>query len=151
MALHPVAGSRFYIGGVVQDKNADFVESDFDAITFVEVDGWQLMGDLGEEPTIINTSLINRGRDLAQKGTRQVVNMENRFAIFPDDPGQLALYAAEGTDDNYACKIVFPDGRVRLFIGLVASAREIGGEANTITMLQANIARNSNVVRVDAP
>lgn len=149
MALHEVvAGSRFYIGGVVADQSADFVEADFNGQSWVEVDGWQQMGDLGEEPNIITTSLINRNRDKAQKGTRQVVTMENRFTIFSTDAGQLACIAAEADDDNYAFKVVFPSGASRLFIGIVTSAREVGGEANSPRMLQVNIARNSNIVKV---
>lgn len=151
MALYPVAGARIYIGGVLADKNSDFVEADFSTEVWTEIDGWELMGDLGEEPTIMNTSLINRDRDLASKGTRQVVTMENRFAILPDDAGQLACIAAEAEDDNYAIRVLLRSGAQRLFIALVANAREIGGNANTVRMLQVNLARNSNVVRVAAP
>ncbi|WP_127524582.1 hypothetical protein [Mesorhizobium sp. Z1-4] len=151
MALHQVvAGSRFYIGGTIADQNSDFAESDFSGQSWTEVDGWETMGDLGEEPNIITTSVINRNRDKAQKGTRQVVTMENRFTIYPDDAGQLACIAAEADDDNYAFRLVFPSGAQRLFIGLVVSSREIGGTANTPRMLQVNIARNSNVVKVAA-
>ncbi|MGQ3299644.1 hypothetical protein [Reyranella sp.] len=151
MALYPVvAGSRFYIGGVMADQAADFVQSDFSGQTWVEVDLWQQMGDLGEEPNLITTSLINRNRDKAMKGTRQVVTMENRFVIKETDPGQLACIAAEGQNSDYAFRVEFPSGAERLFAGLVVSARETGGEANTIRFFQVNIARNSNVVKVAA-
>jgi hypothetical protein len=151
MALYNVvAGSRFYIGGVMADQAADFVEADFNSQVWVEVDGWQQMGDLGEEPNMITTSLINRNRDKAMKGTRQVVNMENRFTIIEDDPGQLACIAAEPVNSDYAFRVVFPSGAERLFTGPVVTASEIGGEANTIRFLAVTIARNSNVVRVAA-
>lgn len=151
MALYPVvAGSKFYIGGVIADQAADFVQSDFSGQTWVEVDGWQQMGDLGEEPNLITVSLINRNRDKAMKGTRQVVSMENRFIIMETDPGQLACIAAEAANTDYAFRVEFPSGAERLFSGIVASAREIGGEANTVRMFQVNISRNSNVVRVAA-
>jgi hypothetical protein len=148
MALYNVvAGSRFYIGGVVADQVADFVAGDFSSQSWVEVDGWQLMGDLGEEPTVITTPLINRNRDKAMKGTRQVVTMENRFTIIDADAGQLACIAAEAVNSDYAFRIVFPSAAQRLFAGPVVSAKEMGGEANTIRFLQVNIARNSNVVK----
>ena len=151
MALYNVvAGSRFYIGGVMADQAADFVEADFAAQVWTEVDGWQQMGDLGEEPNMITTSLINRGRDKAMKGTRQVVNMENRFTIIDDDAGQLACIAAEAANSDYAFRVTFASGAERLFTGLVVSASEIGGEANTIRFLAVNVARNSNVVKVAA-
>lgn len=148
MALYNVvAGSRFYIGGVISDQAADFVAGDFSAQSWVEVDGWQQMGDLGEEPTVITTSLINRNRDKAMKGTRQVVTMENRFTIIDADSGQLACIAAEAANSDYAFKITFPSGAMRLFTGLVTAAKEMGGEANTIRFLAVNISRNSNVVK----
>jgi hypothetical protein len=148
MALYNVvAGSRIYIGGVISDQAADFVAGDFSSQTWVEIDGWQQMGDLGEEPTVITTSLINRNRDKAMKGTRQVVTMENRFTIIDADAGQLACIAAEAVNSDYAFKIVFPLGALRLFVGPVVSAKEMGGEANTIRYLGVNIARNSNVVK----
>lgn len=148
MALYNVvAGSRFYIGGVVADQVADFVAGDFSGQSWVEVDGWQQMGDLGEEPTVITTPLINRNRDKAMKGTRQVVTMENRFTIIDADAGQLACIAAEAANSDYAFRIVFPSAAQRLFIGLVVSARETGGEANTVRFLAVNVARNSNVVK----
>lgn len=151
MALYNVvAGSRFYIGGVMADQAADFVQSDFSGQSWVEVDGWRQMGDLGEEPTVITASMINRGREKAMKGTRAVVTMENRFVIIDADPGQIACIAAEAVNSDYAFRIVFPSGAERLFTGIVVSAKEIGGEANTIRDLQVNVARNSNVVQVAA-
>lgn len=151
MALYNVvAGSRFYIGGIMSDQSADFVEGDFSGQSWVEVDGWQKMGDLGENPTVITTSLINRNRDKAMKGTRQVVTMENQFTIIDDDAGQLACIAAEASNSDYAFRIVFASGAERLFIGLVTSAQEMGGEANTIRFLSVNVSRNSNVVKVAA-
>lgn len=148
MALYNVvAGSRFYIGGTIADQVADFIQSDFNGQSWVEVDGWQQMGDLGEEPNVITTSLINRNRDKAMKGTRQVVQMENRFTIIDADSGQLACIAAEASNLDYAFKVVFPSGALRLFSGLVVAAKEMGGEANTIRFLQVTVARNSNVVK----
>lgn len=151
MALYPVvAGSHIYIGGVMADQAADFVEADFAAQSWVEIDGWRQMGDLGEDPNIITASLINRNRDKAMKGTKQAVAMENRFIIIETDPGQLAALAAEAVNSDYAFRIVFPSGAERLFAGIVTRAGEIGGEANSIMDFALNITRNSNIVRVAA-
>lgn len=148
MALYNVvAGSRFYIGGVVSDQAADFVAGDFSSQSWVEVDGWEQLGDLGETPTVITTPLINRNRDKAMKGTRQVVTMQNRFTIIDADAGQLACIAAEAVNSDYAFRITFASGAQRLFAGLVVSAKEIGGQANVIRFLEVDIARNSNVVK----
>lgn len=151
MALYNVvAGTRFYIGGTISDQSTDFVSGDFSSQVWTEVDGFRQMGDLGEQPNTITTSLINRNRDKMMKGTRQVVTMENRFVIIDADAGQLACIAAEASDLDYAFKIVFESGAQRLFSGVVISATEVNGEANTIRELAVSIGRNSNVVKVAA-
>jgi hypothetical protein len=151
MALYNVvAGSHFYIGGVMADQAADYVESDFSGQSWTEIDGFSTMGDLGEDPNMISTSLINRNRDKAMKGTYQVVQMVNRFTVINDDLGQLACLAAQKVNSDYAFRLVFPDGSERLFAGPISTAKEIGGEANTIRYLEITIHRNSNVVAVDA-
>lgn len=239
MALFPVAGDRIYIGGVLSDKNSDFLVSDFGDQTWVEIDGWETSGPIGDAAQEIATDLINRGRAIVQKGTRRSPAMENQFAIIAGDTGQLALYAAERSRYNYAFRIVRDDappatpkpatisvadpgvvtstahgwaigqrvrfsttgtlptglvagtdyylvatvntntfsvaatpggaaiettgtqsgthtvtavnsGSERLFIGLVMTCTEQGGTANTIKMLSASIAINSNIVRVAA-
>jgi hypothetical protein len=159
MSLYPVAGSKLYIGGVLADKATDFVAADFTSQTWVAIDGWEQMGAIGDTAQIITTSLINRGRDIKQKGTRNAGSMQNVFAIVPADAGQIALIAAEKTVDNYAFKVEFPDKPAtgtaptpsqRLFVGLVTSAQEAGGEANTVMKLNATIEVNSNIVSVAA-
>ena len=153
--LFPVAGCKIYIGGVVASQAADFIESDFSGESWTEVDGWSQMGGVGDAAQLITTALINRGRDLKQKGTRNAGSMENVFAILPTDAGQIALRAAETTINNYAFRIDLNDASggapsKRYFIGLVMNAREVGGDANVIQNLNATIEINSNIVRVAA-
>jgi hypothetical protein len=151
MALYPGAGSRLFIGGVLADKSTDFVAADFTAAEpWVEIDGWSTMGSSGDTAALITTPLINRGRDVKQKGTKNAGSMQNTFAIIETDPGQIALIAAADTNDNYAFRIELSSGGERLFIGLVMSTQESGGEANTIANLAATIEINSNVVKVPA-
>jgi hypothetical protein len=117
------------------------------------------MGSAGDTAQVITTSLINRGRDVKQKGTKNAGNMQNVFAIVPNDPGQIALIAAAQSNSNYAFKIELndkpptgtaPTPSTRLFVGLVTSASEAGGSANTVQNLNANIEINSNIVHVAA-
>lgn len=159
MSLYPVAGCKLYIGGVLSDKVADFTASDFSSQTWKLIDGWEQMGAIGDTAQLITTPLINRGRDIKQKGSRNAGSMANVFGIVATDEGQLALIAAEKTSDNYAFKIEMndkpgsgeaPAASQRLFIGLVTSAQEAGGEANTIRKLNATIEINSNIVAVAA-
>jgi hypothetical protein len=159
MSLYPVAGCKFYIGSELADKATDFVASDFSSVTWKAVDGWEQMGAYGDTAQVITTSLINRGRDIKQKGTRNAGQMQNVFSVVADDEGQIALIAAEKTNKNYAFKVELndkpssgasPAASQRLFVGLVTSAQEAGGEANTVQKLNATVEINSNIVHVAA-
>lgn len=158
MALLPVAGMRIYIGNVMDDQSTDFVEADFTAESpdsWIEIDGWEQMGAIGDAVTDIATTLINRGRTIHQKGTADAPPMSNVFALLPADTGQLALIAAglPSVKDNYAFKIVGNETGTPsklYFIGLVMGTPEPGGGANTARKLTANIQINSNIVHVAA-
>ena len=154
--LFAVAGAKFYIGGVTETQSDDFAEADFTGETWVEVDGWETAGAYGDAAEIISTNLINRGRTVKQKGTRNAGQMTNQFAEIPDDPGQVDMKDAEATSDNFAFRVVFDDApsggtaTTHYFVGLVTSWRTVGGGANTVRMREANIEINSNVVEVPA-
>lgn len=160
--MYPVAGQRIFIGPAMELPDADVTESDFAEFAegdWIEIDGWETHGALGDAAALMTTPLINRNRDIKQKGTRNAGSMQNNFAILRDDPGQLALIAAEKTDHNYAFRILGNDAPVvgtapkpseRLFVGLVMGAPEQGGSANTTQLMQSTIEVNSNIVRVAA-
>jgi hypothetical protein len=160
--LYPVAGCKFYIGGITPTQIDDFIESDF--ITspdqFVEVDGWSQMGVFGDTAALISTQLINRNRDIKQKGTTNAGSMQNVFAEIAEDEGQIALIAASqgANKSNYAFKIEFNDASgasgsvnsMAYFVGLVMNASPAGGAANTVRNLNSTVEINSNIVRTAA-
>lgn len=238
--LFPVAGCSLYIGGQLSDKATDFVAADFATQTWTLIDGWSSMGSAGDTAAAITTSLINRGRDIKQKGTKNAGSMQNTFARILSDAGQTAMIAAVNSTSSYAFKIALndavaattatvtitiaapgvvtdtahglsigdavsftstgalptgltsgttyyviatgftvnaysvaatpggsaitttgtttgtntrtsvPSGSQRLFVGLVMSASETGGAANTIRNLDSTIEINSNIVLVAA-
>lgn len=157
--LYPVAGQRIYIGPAMELPDDDMTAADFDDIEWVEIDGWETHGAIGDAAALITTPLINRGRDIKQKGTRNAGSMQNNFAIIRDDPGQIALIAASVTNHNYPFRIVgndappvgsAPTPSERLFLGLVMGVPEQGGSANTAQLMQSTLEVNSNIVRVAA-
>lgn len=160
--LNPVAGMRFYIGKVMETQATDFTESDFTTANaspdaWVEVDGWEQMGPVGDSVTDIATQLINRNRTTHQKGVADAPTMTNVFVKIPGDAGQTALIAAgaPANKSNYSIRIVGSetDGITPSYIyllGLVMGTPEQGGGANTIRKISANIQINSNVVFVAA-
>lgn len=111
MQLYPVAGAKAFIGPAVSNvpDDADIIESLFTSVSFTEMKGWVTMGAIGDAAALITESVISQGRDLKGKGTRNAGSMQNNFLVLPDDPGQIALIAAEKTDYNYPFKLLFDD------------------------------------------
>lgn len=159
MALYAVAGWKLFIGAVLEPGKEDLTAADFTGETWVEVDGWETMGALGDTAQTITTALINRGRDVKQKGTRNAGAVDMQFAALlgvDGDPGQDAMIAAEATNSNFAFKIEANDAptggdpTTLFFAALVMSKQFQGGSANTIQMRSFNLEINSNVLEVRA-
>lgn len=156
--LYSVSGQRIYIGSQPVDlPDEDLVAADFDTVTWIEIKNWIQMGALGDAAALITTPLIDRGRDVKQKGTRNAGQMQNNFGIARSDAGQIAIRAAEATDLNYPFKILgndepavgsAPTPSQRLCYGLVTAASEAGGAANTVQALNTTVEVNTNIVTV---
>jgi hypothetical protein len=144
--LYAAAGARIYIGGILATKNANFVVGDFASQTWVEVDGFQSMGAIGDTSEVITTQLINRGRDLKQKGTKNAGTYEAKFVIVASDAGQAVLKTAQGSNENYAFKITYPSGETEYFIALVMTRARADGEANDVLARTVTLEINSNIV-----
>lgn len=99
--LYPVAGCRYYIGAAMELPDVDVTEADFADVIWTEVKNWMEAGATGDAAALITTPLIDRGRDVKQKGTRNAPSRQDNFAVAINDPGQIALLAAEKTAYNY--------------------------------------------------
>jgi hypothetical protein len=109
--LYPVSGCKLYIGGVKSDQDTDFTATDFNGVTWTQINGWSQAGSFGDTAQVITTSLISLGRDKKQKGTANAGSMQNVFALNLSDPGQLALISAALPSDknNYAFRVDLND------------------------------------------
>lgn len=160
MALYPVSGCKFYIGNAAMDEqDDDFVVADFAGVSWVEVSKWTQFGAIGDTAALISTDLISEARTKKQKGTRNAGPMENTFAVDALNAGQIAMIAAETTFNNYPFRMILNDAPIlgsspfpseRLCVGLVMTAQEQGGAANTVRALSCTVEINSNIVRVAA-
>lgn len=154
--IFSTAGSKVFIGQALSSKTTDFVLSDFSTQSWVSIGRLENIGAFGDEAQIITFDAIDVERTFKRKGTRNAGDMTLVCAVVYDDPGQVALRAAERTANNYAFKIEFndePPGGTpssRYFIGLVTSVRETLETANNIAKLNVTIAINSNIVSVNA-
>jgi hypothetical protein len=158
MTIYATNGAKLYIGGVLASQAADFVEADFTTPpqTWVEVGEIEALGTVGDTSAEIPFDSISANRTRRLKGTRNAGAMEVVCGIDYEDPGQIALIAAEKTIHDYAFRIVMNDAPVggtpseRLFIAKVGSAAEALETANNVMKLNATLWVNSNVVHVDA-
>lgn len=107
--LYPVAGCRYYIGPAMTLPDEDVEEADFASVAWTEVKNYMEAGSLGDAAALITTPLIDRGRDLKQKGTRNAPSRQDNFAAAPNDLGQIAILAAENTDYNYPFRVDLND------------------------------------------
>lgn len=160
--LYAVAGWKIFIGPAIVVGKVDLVAADFlgvDAAGWVEIDGWETMGAFGDTAQTITTSLINRGRDVKQKGTLNAGSMENNFAFLAGaaaDPGQAAAVAASRTRSDYQIMIQANDApsggtpTTFLFAAMVMSSRIQGGGANSVMLRNVTMEINSNIVEIAA-
>lgn len=156
--LFAVAGAKIFIGTTAMANPGDDVTAaTFTSVTWKEIKDWTQCGALGDAANLITTQVISRGRDVKQKGTRNAGSMANVFAVNADDPGQIAVIAAEKSQNNYPFKIEWDDApagtaptpTVNYFVGLVMSAQLQGGGPNTVRALNVTVEVNSNVVTVE--
>ncbi|MGY2048911.1 hypothetical protein [Methylobacterium sp. JK268] len=157
---YPVAGCKFYMTSAPMAEPDETLDATaFASVSWTEVKNWKEMGTFGDAAQVITDQIIGDGRDHKALGTKNAGSMQNVFSNDPTDPGQQALAAAAGTNVNYGFKIEFndkpatgssPKNSLRYFVGLVATAPETGGTANTIRNLNATIEINSKIVRVAA-
>lgn len=155
--LYPVAGAKIYIGGTKATSSTDFTASSFSGISWTEVDGWEQVGAFGDTAQVITTALVNRNRDVKQKGTANAGQMQNVFSFVQGDSGQAAMLAASlgSNKNNYAFKIIWDDslgvsGTTHYFVGMVMNWSHAGGGANTIRNINSTVEINSNIVEVAA-
>lgn len=141
MGIITASGTKVYIGAAVTDLEADTL-AEFQAMTpWSEIGLVESLGEFGDQSSDVSFAAIGDGRMRHAKGARDAGSMTISCAHDPLDAGQAAIEVAEGTNDNYAFKVVIPDAptgaytdTVIYFRGLVKSKRK-------------NIGTNDNVVK----
>ncbi|ALK09500.1 phage tail tube protein [Blastochloris viridis] len=154
--LFATAGSKLFIGPAKAFTGTDFTASDFTSTTWTEIGGTTNLGATGDTAELITSTQISDARVRKMKGTRNAGSATIVCDVSYDDPGQLALIAAEKTEDSYAFKLQFNDApaggtpSIRYFVALVMGASEELNEANNIAKLNVTLEIDSNIVRVAA-
>lgn len=162
MAFHKTAGSKFYIGPAVNIDSLNGL-SDQQLLVFyeglsaswVEVEEIEDLGEHGDSAeevafTSIGDRRVRRVKGAKNAGTKNIVVGRD-----PLDEGQAAMAAAEGTDFNYAFKVVHADARSpshtnseEYFAGLVMGKSTQQGTVNTVTRRTFPVAINTEILEV---
>jgi len=148
-------GTRIYIGAAVTEEPADAAA--YALIAWTEVQGVESIGDLGDETEILTATTLLDGRVFKGKGPRDAGTLPLVCLDRPDDAGQIALVAAEGTNFNYPFRVVLPNritvggqDQTEYFIGLVSSKRLNVGDVSNIVRRRFDVAINSKITTVPA-
>lgn len=144
------SGTKYYIGGAVTSAVDTLAE--FEALTvWTEIGLVENGGEFGDQASSVTGAALGDGRIRKAKGARDAGELALIVFHDPTDTGQAALDAAEGTNNNYAFKVVLPDGpagysdTIEYFRGLVMSKRKQVQTNDNIIRRTYNIGVNSEI------
>lgn len=133
------SGTRVFIGVAVTSLIDTIAE--FEAVSgWIEVGLVESVGEYGDQSNPVNFEALGDGRVRHSKGARDAGTLAIVCGHDPTDTGQAALVAAEATNDNYAFKVILPDGpagysdTIQYFRGMVMGKR-------------LNVGNNENIIR----
>lgn len=156
MAITTASGTRVYIGAAVTDLSADTLV-EFQAMTnWQEVGLVESVGEFGDQAADVTFAALGDARIRHAKGARDAGTMAVVVGHDPLDVGQGAVEDAEQTDNNYAFRVVLPDGPAGysnteyFFRGLVASRRKNIGTNDNIIRNTYNVLVNSELFTLEA-
>ncbi len=149
MAIITASGTKLEIGPVASDSVDTAAE--YTALTpYVEVKKIESYGDYGDESAAVTFNAVGSGRIEKAKGSRDAGTLALTVGYVPDDPGQVAMEAAEKSINNYAFRVTYPDGSKQVFRGLVMSRRRNVGSADNVLKRTFNIGINSEILDLPA-
>lgn len=153
--IFTASGTKFSIGPSAGTASS---VSEYAALTPYTLVGLiETFGEVGDESSAVTFAAIGDGRTRKAKGARDAGTMTLTVGDDALDAGQLALIAAEGSNVNFAFKMVLPDrstvsgtDTTLYFRGLVMSKRlNVGGNDNVVRRT-FSIGINSQIYEVPA-
>lgn len=151
--IYTAAGAKVYIAPSQATQPADATA--YAGLTWTEIKGLQTIGEYGDESSAVTGAIIGDSRQRKAKGARDAGTLALTCAHWPDDAGQAALVAAEGTNNNYPLKIVVPNrlnatgtDEIDYMVGLVMSKRLNLGSNDTIVSRTFSVGINSAITEV---
>ena len=153
--VYSANGAKLFIGPSVTPTTDTVAE--FAALTWTEVGNVQSLGEYGDEAQDIPFTALGDGRTRHAKGSRDASVISVVVGRDGTDTGQIALSAAEATNNNFGFKIVLPNrltsggtDEINYFRANVRSKRKNVGSANNVIMDTYNVGISSPVYEVAA-
>lgn len=145
------SGSKLSI--CVLPQNEDLTETQFAALTYVQIKKVGNVGERGITTNIVTYDTWDTAVTLKGKGISNAGDPEVEMARDLADPGQTAMRAAGQPDvqDAYAFKVERPSGEVEYLRGLVTGPRTPGGRNEDFVLHVYSLALNQVPVEVPAP
>lgn len=145
------SGSKLYI--CVTPKNEDLTQTQFAALTWVQVKKVGSVGERGLTTNIVTYDTWDTAVALKGKGISNAGDPEVEVARVLDDPGQVAMRAAglPSVTDAYAFKVERPSGEIEYLRGLVTGPRTPGGRNEDFVLHVYSLALNQVPIEVPAP
>jgi len=154
--IQTTSGAVFSISSAAVAATVDTL-AEFEAVpSYIPIGLVEDLGELGDVATEVTGAAISDGRIRKAKGARNAGTMAVSALHDPLDAGQQAVMSAEATNDNYAFKLVLPDGppggsdTTQYFRGLVMSKALRLGTNDNIMRRVFNIGVNSAVTEEPA-
>jgi hypothetical protein len=151
--LRTPSGTKLYIGPSQASPPANAAA--YAGLAWTEVGMLRSAPSYGDSASIVSGAVIGDGRMRKAKGARDAGDTEIVVYPDPDDDGQAALVAAEGTNNYYAIKVVNPDrlnatgtDGIDYFMALITSKKGSGGENDTIVTRTFGCAVTSAITEV---
>jgi hypothetical protein len=109
MDIATTAGAKISISNAAVITSVTDTTAEYAALTYIEVKQVESLGDFGDQSNLVNFTSLADARVRKLKGSRDAGELALVVANVADDPGQVALIAAEKTKFLYAFKVEFSD------------------------------------------
>lgn len=154
------AGAKFYIAvDEVNDEaevqNSDLSETEYEALTWLEVKGVGSVGETGTDTNIVSYDELSTEVTQKGKGISNAGDPEIECRRIGDDPGQVEMRAAALTTDSYAFKYELDDsagvnGTTYYNRGLVTGPRHPNGRNEDFDLEMYALGLNQKEIVVEA-
>lgn len=124
----------------------------FEALSFTDVPNMGNHGDTGISQNLVSYSTWDRNVARKGKGEADAQNPDLEFLDIASAGMDIMLSAAAvNEDENYAFKILWPDGSIEYNRGLVTGPMRMKGQNEDFKRLQFSLGLQQEPVVVEAP